>query len=590
MRSDLCVCLIRSDVKLNTYVALCLLLVVIVGATAIGTQGIAGQEPSPERDHDGEVPSNVTIATSPALQTSETVTNTYTVVASDPAAVNISQLNSFGEVTTHSGRLLEVQMSPNATQDVAALPWVESVRLAAESVPTQTSDGETASSLGVAQLHEAGATGEGARVGVIDAGFDTDAPGVGSNTVGAEQFTSSSNTDHGTAVAQIVTQTAPNASLYLATVQTPTDVAAALNYFSNNDVDVVVMAIGFPTLNDDGNHILAEPIAQARADGALVVASAGNQRQSHWEGAFVDANRNEFHEFSDAVGERQCTPSCMRLAQSGQLMAVLDWEREGDGSEYRIGLYDPSTNEVFAASVPQYGTRDDKRQFLETQITERPTDLVLWNTAGPANDELEIHLYDRRIADPVGWSSISPPADSPAALSVAAYARSQGRTASYSSLGPTDDGRTQPSITGYTDIAVERYGGPFSGTSASAPHVAGVAALIEGATSTDQSPAMLTRRLQTNSTDINTPGTDNVSGVGLINASAAVAVSQNSPADQNTTTVVYEPNSTSAAYDGDGDGQISISELAVAGQAYVRGELTIAELATVGRAYINSTG
>jgi serine protease len=137
---------------------------------------------------------------------------------------------------------------------------------------------------------------------------------------------------------------------------------------------------------------------------------------------------------------------------------------------------------------------------------------------------------------------------------------------------------------------VERYDGPFGGTSAAAPYVAGVAALIEGATSADQSPAMLTRRLQANSTDINTPGTDNVSGAGLLNASATVTISQNSSTGRNSTTAVYEPNSTPAAYDGDDDGQISISELAVAGQAYVRGELTIAELATVGRAYINSTG
>ena len=576
--------------KQNTIVALCVLLLVAVGVAVVGTQAIAGQEPTPEREHDDEVPSNVTISTSPAIQTSTTQTNTYTVVATDPGAVNISQLESFGEVSTHSGRLLEVHLSPNATQDVAALPWVEEVRLAAAPVPTQTNSGENASSLGVAQLHEAGVTGEGARVGVIDAGFDTGAPGVGSNTVDTRQFTTPSGSDHGTAVAQIVTQTAPNASLYLATARTPPDLAAALEYFSDNDVDVVVMAIGFPTLNDDGQHVLAEPIAQARADGALVVASAGNQRQSHWEGRFLDTNGNDFHEFSGAVGERQCIPSCTRLAQPGRLVAVLDWEREGDGSEYRIGLYDPSTNEVFAGSVPRYETRDDKRQYLQTQVTERPVDLVLWNTAGPANDDLEIHLYNRRMADPVGRSSISPPSDAPAALSVAAYARSQGQTASYSSLGPTDDGRTQPSITGYTDIAVERYDGPFGGTSAAAPYVAGVAALIEGATSADQSPAMLTRRLQANSTDINTPGTDNVSGAGLLNASATVTISQNSSTGRNSTTAVYELNSTPAAYDGDDDGQISISELAVAGQAYVRGELTIAELATVGRAYINSTG
>jgi hypothetical protein len=45
---------------------------------------------------------------------------------------------------------------------------------------------------------------------------------------------------------------------------------------------------------------------------------------------------------------------------------------------------------------------------------------------------------------------------------------------------------------------------------------------------------------------------------------------------------------TAGEYDADGDGQITIPELASAGQAYTNGELTIAELAEVGSAYTSS--
>jgi len=45
---------------------------------------------------------------------------------------------------------------------------------------------------------------------------------------------------------------------------------------------------------------------------------------------------------------------------------------------------------------------------------------------------------------------------------------------------------------------------------------------------------------------------------------------------------------TAGEYDSDGDGQITIPELASAGQAYTNGELTIAELAEVGSAYTSS--
>lgn len=51
---------------------------------------------------------------------------------------------------------------------------------------------------------------------------------------------------------------------------------------------------------------------------------------------------------------------------------------------------------------------------------------------------------------------------------------------------------------------------------------------------------------------------------------------------------VYEPGSTAAEYDGDGDGQISLSELGVAGSAYANDELSLTELGSVGAAYANS--
>lgn len=51
---------------------------------------------------------------------------------------------------------------------------------------------------------------------------------------------------------------------------------------------------------------------------------------------------------------------------------------------------------------------------------------------------------------------------------------------------------------------------------------------------------------------------------------------------------VYESGSTAAAYDTDGDGQISIGELGSAGGGYATGEISIGELGGVGAAFANS--
>lgn len=524
-----------------------------VGETASGGNSSATRPP------DAEMPSNVSIDTSDesGFQSSSASLQLYTVVATNTSAVNTTQLTKFGEVETQAGQLVELRMSSADQQSVLALPWVTQVQEATEAMPADVAGGGSVSSLGVEQLHQRGVTGGDVRVGVIDGGFDTSASGISDNIVDQRQFTSPRDVDHGTAVAQTVTQTAPDVSLYLATARTPTDVAAALDHFAEQEVDIVVMSAGYSTLNDDGQHVLAQPIADARDAGITYINAAGNSRETHWEGDFTDTNENGFHEFSSG-DERQCIPSCSESAQRGTFTAVLDWDREGDGSEYQIYLYDPDAGEVFETSSERFQTRDDNRQYLSTQISQRSVDLVIAHTGGPANDKLELNTYPRRLEDPVGRSSISPPADAPAAVSVAAYVRRYERTASYSSMGPTDDGRIQPAIAGYTNV--DTPSGVFSGTSAAAPHVAGVAALVEDATPDDQSPDDFEQISEQAADDIDKPGEDITSGVGVINASEAVRIATNQPpiadAGSNQTVTTGETVTLNATGSRDPDSQI----------------------------------
>jgi hypothetical protein len=93
--------------------------------------------------------------------------------------------------------------------------------------------------------------------------------------------------------------------------------------------------------------------------------------------------------------------------------------------------------------------------------------------------------------------------------------------ASYSSRGPTDDGRRGVDVTGYTNIDT---GGSrlFAGTSAAAPYVGGVAALVEDRYKGDASPAEVETALTSTSNDIRRSGPDTVSGAGVVNAVDAV--------------------------------------------------------------------
>jgi hypothetical protein len=75
--------------------------------------------------------------------------------------------------------------------------------------------------------------------------------------------------------------------------------------------------------------------------------------------------------------------------------------------------------------------------------------------------------------------SLATPADARGSLSVGAVYYRDGALESFSSYGPTNDGRRKPDLLGPDGVSVATYAPEaFFGTSAAAPHLTGAAALI----------------------------------------------------------------------------------------------------------------
>ena len=129
-----------------------------------------------------------------------------------------------------------------------------------------------------------------------------------------------------------------------------------------------------------------------------------------------------------------------------------------------------------------------------------------------------MHGYDLKYA--TSAHSIWPPADAVGAMSVAAINQADWETGpqeSYSSQGPTNDGRIKPNISGPDGVSVyTRVVGPSYGTSFSSPHVAGAASLLlskyPGFTA-----AELQSTLESWAIDMGLPGKDNIYGYGRLN-------------------------------------------------------------------------
>jgi hypothetical protein len=115
-------------------------------------------------------------------------------------------------------------------------------------------------------------------------------------------------------------------------------------------------------------------------------------------------------------------------------------------------------------------------------------------------------------------------------------------------------------VTGYTNVRVTNgfYDtGVFAGTSAAAPYVGGVAALVEDGQPGDQSPAELTATLRSSSDDILISGRDIASGSGVVNAADAVGVSEaTTPTPPPTATPTPTPPSQTRSAPGSGGGEI----------------------------------
>ena len=106
-------------------------------------------------------------------------------------------------------------------------------------------------------------------------------------------------TEHGTACAEIVYDIAPNATLYLVKVGTAIDLEEAVNWLKAQGVHIISTSLGWYNVTPgDGTGFFANLVQSARAAGIFWTTAAGNDRESHWGGAYSDPNGNSVHNFA----------------------------------------------------------------------------------------------------------------------------------------------------------------------------------------------------------------------------------------------------------------------------------------------------
>lgn len=371
--------------------------------------------------------------------------------------------------------------------------------------------------------HAAGFTGKGIKIGVLDLGFDGYRERLGKELpeqVVAESFVrrrepDEANQVHGTACAEVVHAMAPDAELYLAYYD-GSDVSEgrAVEWLLEQGVQIITHSATSVVAPMDGSGPDAEQVEEVFARGVLWVNCAGNYAYGHYRGQFLDDNNNGFQEFpngEEAMG--------IRFPPGEQGIVALNWDDwQNSDQDFDLFLYDSSSNLVASSRNAQTGQSGDLP--FEVLTLTQPSEDTYYVVIKAANATravmFDLYVPDGEVQFPSAEHSLGSPADAEHLLSVGAVNWQTGELESFSSQGPTNDNRVKPDLSAPDAVTTASYAPePFYGTSASAPHVAGAAALVLSAFP-DFTPQQIVDYLLANALDQGAVGPDPVFGYGTL--------------------------------------------------------------------------
>lgn len=372
--------------------------------------------------------------------------------------------------------------------------------------------------IGANAWQAAGYTGKGVRIGVLDMGFDkyrgllgTDLPvNVLARSFRAGQEIDQTGTEHGTAVAEIIYDIAPDAELIFAAYQTGAEKLQAVDWLMSQDIDILSTSTASIVGPIDGTSPYAKQVDEVTAQGVLWINSTGNSALSHYRGKFTDMDGDSYHEFS---GDDEI----MGFIPAGPAAIALNWDDWEKGiQDFDLFIFDKDSNLIAASTNVQGGPQSGAVEFIYYEFPdEGPYYFVIQRKWSDREVIFDLVMRDGLFEYYNPEYSLQVPSDAFTSLSVGATKWQNDQLEDYSSQGPTHDGRIKPELSAPTGVNSVAYEGTWVGTSASCPHVSGAAALILQAFP-DYTPDQVKEFLISRAVDLGENGPDNQTGYGRL--------------------------------------------------------------------------
>ncbi len=469
-----------------------------------------------------------------AAQRGLELSNERVGVVVEAASLNEAWVHALGGYLGHAAPefgLWEVWIPLERVVDLAELPGVRYVRRPLRPQTLVTSEGVTLT--GAQGWHTVGRQGQGIRVAVIDLEFhglsQALARGELRNVVAVRDYTGQgmeSGGAHGVACAEIVHDMAPQAELVLMKVDNEVQLAVAVRDALALGVHIIShSAAWFNTNFYDGTGIVCEIVRTATDRGVLWVNAVGNSADgAHWEGAWQDHDEDGLLDFAPGIDVN--TFQIQTLNPIGLWLTWDDWPTtDQDYDLYLVQL--PAGTVVASSTATQAGAQPPVEQIVYQPLFPGTYGVVVQAYHAPRAPRLELFCTTNvKLGVGTAQSSVPAPADASFVLSVGALDMTRWATGPqqpYSSQGPTNTSRlnptalVKPDLMGPDGVSTWSYGTrEFLGTSASAPHVAGAAALVWSLHPT-WSAIQVRTWLEGNAIDMGAAGKDNTYGHGRLN-------------------------------------------------------------------------
>jgi len=472
---------------------------------------------------------------------------TVAVASGHSAGVSRALARIGAPVTARAGSLLQVRDAPGLADRVQRLPGVRGVGPAEVPVPDQVIS-QGVERIGADALQSHGLTGAGIRIAIVDLGFgpswrsllgkelppltQIDATMSFDHTSGKPDIEGLSNADeptgHGANVAQVVWDVAPGARYTFVNYHTQLELSQAVDWLVNGPdgkprVDIVVHSNSFLDGPFDGTGVAAQAVNRAHDAGIFWANSAGNYARRHWEGVAGDADKDGWADIGPSGRGYLSFP----LTANVGMGATLFWNRctkggaavSASSASYQLDITDtaPSSPVVYVQGQKDASQPASVAGWLPTASGTYGLRVQQLTTGVVCNLEIfggGVELGDEATVE----SSVPTPGDARGSFTVGARDWQGDAAADYSSEGPTEDGRLKPDVVAPASTAVWP-GIAMVGTSASAPHAAGAAALLmqrDRAAGQPSDPDTIARELVSSALDIAPPGPDEVTGAGRV--------------------------------------------------------------------------